>query len=97
MTFISAPFNITLRSFAVTFFILESDDPTISHDAITSHSAIWFLNNSDFYEFMAKYKDKISYRGDLSIVLVDVDSLSILEETYLSHYDEKETKTEFYL
>ena len=55
------------------------------------------LNNSDLYEFMAKYKDKISYRGDLSIVLVDVDSLSIMEETYLSHYDEKETKTEFYL
>lgn len=55
------------------------------------------LNNSDFYEYMAKFKDLISYRGDLSIVLVDIDSLSILEETYLSHYVENETDTEFCL
>lgn len=36
----SAFFNMADRSFTVTFLMLESDEPSISHEPMTSHSAM---------------------------------------------------------
>ena len=38
------------------------------------------------YDYMFSYKDKISYNGELSIILVDVKNTKLLKEDYISHY-----------
>jgi len=49
IAFIFAPEMIGERSFGVTFFIDESELPTISHEAITSQRAIPCESNKDFF------------------------------------------------
>lgn len=44
----SAVFKITSMSFAVTLRIELSDDPAMSQEAMTSHSAIWCSNKTPF-------------------------------------------------
>lgn len=44
----SAVFKITSMSFAVTLRIELSDDPAMSQEAMTSHSAIWCSNKNAF-------------------------------------------------
>ena len=45
----SAVFKIRLKSFGTTLVMLESDEPTISQDCITSHNAILFLIKRVFF------------------------------------------------
>ena len=45
----SAVFKITSMSFAVTLRIELSDDPAMSQEAMTSHSAIWCSNKNAFF------------------------------------------------
>ena len=49
------------------------------------------------FDMICGYKDKLSYRGDLSIILVDYESLSVVREEYLAHYDPDKTDSEFYI
>ena len=53
------------------------------------------INDEKLFSYIKKYQGKISYRGDLSVILVKLEDLST-EEFYLSHFDEEEY-TEFFL
>lgn len=53
------------------------------------------LNDPVIYERLKGYAGKLSYRGDLSIILFDEENLRFTEEKYIAHYDEKQS--EFYL
>lgn len=44
-------------------------------------------DNSSVFENLLLYKDKISYNGDLSIILADLAMVRLLKEEYLSHYN----------
>ncbi|WP_026523262.1 hypothetical protein [Butyrivibrio sp. MB2005] len=55
------------------------------------------VNSKLQYEKISKYKGKMPFRGELSIILIDVDNLKILDETYLSHYDLEDTSKEMYI
>ncbi len=54
------------------------------------------ISNEDVFNRVLGYKDKLSYRGDLSIILINEDTLSFAEEEYLSHF-KPEKKNEFFL
>ena len=43
-------------------------------------------NHSDAFEGLCAYKDQLSYNGELSVILFDLDCASLMKETYLSHY-----------
>ena len=55
------------------------------------------LNNKAYFKRILTYKDKLSFRGELSVLLFDKDSSSIVKEEYLSHYHLGDTSREFYL
>ena len=40
-----------------------------------------------FDEAVQSYKEKTSYRGDLSIILIDTDEFCVLREEYIAFYD----------
>lgn len=43
-------------------------------------------NQEEAYEYMLSYKKKLSYNGELSIILVDVSDVKLLKEEYISHH-----------
>lgn len=43
---------------------------------------------ADYYGEIASFKGKISYKGDLSVILIDAKSMNIEREEYLSYYKE---------
>lgn len=43
-------------------------------------------NTPQAFDYMLSYKDKISYNGELSIILVDVKRAALHREEYISHY-----------
>lgn len=47
------------------------------------------ISSKNDYDFIKGYADKLSFRGELSIILIDEENYSLVEETYLSHYDYK--------
>ncbi len=53
------------------------------------------LTDLDSYQLLIRYQDKLSYKGDLSIILVDLNYYAIMKEDYLSHY--KDESSELYL
>lgn len=44
------------------------------------------VNSETAFESIAKFKDQLSYNGELSIVLVDTKNTKLIKETYLSHF-----------
>lgn len=54
-------------------------------------------NSIDYYEFWLSWKDKLAYRGNLSILLVDTDKFEILREDYISHFDLETNASEIIL
>lgn len=54
------------------------------------------INSRDVFEMLCGYKDKLAYRGDLSVILID-ETYSIVQEEYLAHYDMNKKETEFYI
>ena len=50
------------------------------------------VDNPDYYEELSSYAGKIPFRGDLSIILLDVQEGALKKEFYLSHYDEQDPK-----
>ena len=55
------------------------------------------INNLKIFRWAQKYVGKLSYRGDLSLILIDMESLSVTAEVYLSHYSDQDTSSEFYI
>ena len=53
--------------------------------------------NKDIYYILLGFKDKLSYRGDLSVILIDKDDFSVVSEVYLAHYKEQDKSSEFYI
>lgn len=45
---------------------------------------------ADYYAEMVRFKNNISYNGNLSIILIDSKSMTIKKEEYLSHYKNEE-------
>ncbi len=45
------------------------------------------INSKLSFEEIISYKDCLAYRGDLSVILVDEDTLSVVDEVYLAHYE----------
>ena len=43
-------------------------------------------NHPDAYEDLCAFKDQLSYNGELSVILFDLDKALISKEQYLSHY-----------
>lgn len=54
------------------------------------------LDDSELFDELAKFKGSNSYRGEISIILVDPNSFEIVKEEYVAHYDETDTTREFY-
>lgn len=46
------------------------------------------VNDLKLYHYLLDYKDKLSYKGNLSIIFVDSDEVIIRKEEYLSYYNE---------
>lgn len=49
------------------------------------------------FDYMLSYKDKLSYNGELSILLVDVRRAELHREEYISHYTGEDAPGEFYI
>lgn len=55
------------------------------------------LDDEFAFRQAVEYKDHLSYKGDLSVILIDLNTFSIVEEVYLAHYDDAFKKSEFYI
>ena len=56
------------------------------------------INDRECFDVFVSFKDKLSYRGELSVILINVEKCIIEKEVYLSHYDECYKKeTEIYI
>ncbi len=49
------------------------------------------------FDYLKAYKDKLSYRGDLSVILINEEDYSISSEVYISHYNMNDDSSEFYI
>ena len=50
------------------------------------------VDDAALYDELAKYKDQNSYRGEMSIILVDQSSFEVIREEYVAHYDADTTR-----
>ena len=50
------------------------------------------VNSKEVYNYLLQYKGAMSYRGNLSIILFDLDKINIEREEYLALYDEDKEK-----
>ncbi len=55
------------------------------------------VNTKAAYEYLLRYKDRIPYRGELSVIYIDLEKYEIVAETYLSHFYESDPSAEFYI
>lgn len=55
------------------------------------------LNNKEVYKRLIKYAGELPYRGELSIILMDIEESAVIDETYLSHYYEEDYSKEIYI
>lgn len=46
------------------------------------------INSKLNFEEIISYKNCLAYRGDLSVILIDEDNLSVIDEVYLAHYED---------
>ncbi len=55
------------------------------------------VNNEAFFEQIAEFSGKLSYRGELSVILIDTENFKVKKEVYLSHFDENDKSIEITL
>lgn len=55
------------------------------------------VNQTAVFENIILHANKISYRGDLSVILIDLDNYSVESEVYLSTYEMNSKKSIFYI
>lgn len=46
------------------------------------------INDLELYKTFCNLKEYVSYKGNLSVILVDEEEMEILDEDYISYYDE---------
>ena len=51
-------------------------------------------NSAKAYEYMRAYKNKLSYDGELSIILVDINAIRLVSEEYIAHCSEENAPKE---
>ena len=51
-------------------------------------------NSMKAFDYMLSYKNRLSYNGDLSIILVDTERAELKREEYISHYVGKDERNE---
>ena len=51
------------------------------------------VNSVELYEYFQKFKGKLAYRGNLSVILIDLHSVSVSREEILSGYNLGEEET----
>jgi transcriptional regulator with XRE-family HTH domain len=54
-------------------------------------------NSEKAFGNMMNYKEKMAYQGELSIILIDTESISVKNEVYLAHYSEEGRSKEILL
>lgn len=54
-------------------------------------------NCADSYKYISSFKDKLSYNGELSVVLINESTAQLVKETYISHHAESKAKDELLL
>lgn len=55
------------------------------------------VNDPVFFNQIAEYKNQTSYRGELSVMLIDTENFKVEKEVYLSHFDENDKSMEITL
>ena len=55
------------------------------------------VNDLELYKAICRFKNHNSYRGNLSVILVDMNAVRISKETILSLYDDKHSKSTSYI
>ncbi len=55
------------------------------------------VNDPVFFDQISEYKNQTSYRGELSVMLIDTDNFKVEKEVYLSHFDENDKSMEIKL
>ena len=48
------------------------------------------FKDKELFDLISELKGKISYKGNLSVLLIDTDSMSIVNERNISYYDDDE-------
>lgn len=96
--------NQTIKEYILGYVYLDKDDIKsefiVENIARQSIERLMFLksnerrkvsivvNCEDIYNYLLQFKSAISYKGNLSIVLFDIDKVSVEKEDYLSLYSE---------
>lgn len=55
------------------------------------------INDAEKFDEIIMYCNHLSYRGDLSVILLDKDTYAVVSEVYLSHFDENDHSSEILL
>lgn len=51
------------------------------------------VTNENDYRLVRRYKDSMAYKGNLSVILVDLDKFAVEKEEYLAHFKEGSSET----
>ena len=54
-------------------------------------------NHPSAYEDLCACKDRLSYQGELSVLLFDLERATLLKDEYLSHYGSETAVSEIHL
>lgn len=55
------------------------------------------VNSEEAYKYLGRRATDMPYRGELSVILVDIDKQKVVAEQYLSNYFEDDHSAEFFL
>lgn len=75
--------------------IMMSRYITVSADPTRKVSLV--VDDPELFNEMVKFKDQNSYQGEMSAILVDMNTYSITKEEYIAHFNEEDTSNEFTL
>lgn len=71
-----------LSKYLVSKFMLTKPDRTKKSSLV--------VKDKELYDFISELNGKISYKGNLSVLLIDTNSMSIVNEKNISYYDDDE-------
>lgn len=64
-------------------------------DPVASRKISVVVDDEEVFYELSQYKNHLSYRGDLSVILLSPDDYSIVKEQYIAYYFENGEKGEF--
>ena len=57
----------------------------------------YVTNNVNLFQFLKRFDHSVSYRGEISVALIDIENMVITEECYLANYHEGDRGREIFL